>query len=186
MTGAVRKQVGSWLYMAPEMTSGLRYTEAVDVFSLAIMLFEALSFRLNVMKLAMGGDPEAISQYAEKVALGHREKIPKSWPAEVRSLLEDAWEQVRCCSSFQTSAPQCSRSNGIIVLRGLYLLDHVMALIHCAHVQSHNCCSYRTCHCHDFAGHACSNQYDCVCRNVNNNWHALTTSAGRQAAHHSG
>ena len=92
-TGAV--QVGSWLYMAPEMVSGDKYSEKVDVYSLAVMLYEALSFRLNVMRLAMGQEPQAISDYAQKVADGHREKVPKNWPEPVRQLLEDAWHQVR-------------------------------------------------------------------------------------------
>jgi serine/threonine protein kinase len=88
-------QVGSWLYMAPEMVAGAKYAEKVDVFSLAIMLYEALSFRLNVMKLAMGREPTAISDYAQGVAQGHRENLPRGWPQEVKSLLQDAWAQVR-------------------------------------------------------------------------------------------
>ena len=86
----------SWLYMAPEMVSGNKYSEKVDVYAMAVMLYEALNFRLNVMKLALGREPKAISDYADEVSKGHREQIPKSWPVEVRSLLEGAWEQV-CC-----------------------------------------------------------------------------------------
>ena len=90
------------MYMAPEMVDSHVYTEKVDVFSLAVMLFEALRGRLNVMRIAMGGDPEAVAEYARKVADGHREPLPSNWPPEVRSLIESAWEQVRtlmCCSA---------------------------------------------------------------------------------------
>lgn len=83
------------MYMAPEMVDGHVYTEKVDVFSLAVMLFEALRGRLNVMRIAMGGDPEAVVAYAQKVAGGHREALPSNWPLEVRLLIENAWEQVR-------------------------------------------------------------------------------------------
>jgi serine/threonine protein kinase len=97
--------------MAPEMVSGDKYSEKVDVYSLAVMLYEALSFRLNVMRLAMGQEPQAISEYAQSVALGHREKIPKNWPEPVRSLIEDAWQQVR--------VPGTSLWSAVLTVRGL-------------------------------------------------------------------
>ena len=91
----VSLQVGSWLYMAPEMVNGHIYTEKVDVFSLAVMLFEALRGRLNILHIAMDGDPAAIAEYAHKVANGHRETVPSNWPAPVKALIQDAWHQVR-------------------------------------------------------------------------------------------
>jgi hypothetical protein len=81
--------------MAPEMVSSHIYTEKVDVFSLAVMLFEALRGRLNVMRIALDGDPKAVVAYAQKVANGFREPLPRHWPHAVTSLIEDAWHQVR-------------------------------------------------------------------------------------------
>ena len=87
-------QVGSWLYMAPEMVTGHVYTENVDVFSMAVMLFEALRGRLNILHIAMDGDPALIAEYAHKVSKGHREPLPSNWPDPIKSLIQDAWHQV--------------------------------------------------------------------------------------------
>jgi hypothetical protein len=81
--------------MAPEMIKGHVYDEKVDVFSLAVMLCETLKARLTVMRIAMGGDPDDVARYAQKVAAGHREPLNKKWPPELISLIEDAWCQVQ-------------------------------------------------------------------------------------------
>lgn len=110
----MRVQVGSWLYMAPEMVTSHQYTEKVDVFSIGVMLFEALRGRLNVTKLAITHDPGSLQDYAESVADGFREDIPSNWPDEVSSLIRDSWHQVRpppCCTGvcFVTvSRPPCA------------------------------------------------------------------------------
>lgn len=81
--------------MAPEMVTSHQYTEKVDVFSIGVMLFEALRGRLNVTKLAITHDPGSLQDYAESVADGFREDIPSNWPEEVSSLIRDSWHQVR-------------------------------------------------------------------------------------------
>lgn len=81
--------------MAPEMIQGHVYDEKVDVFSLAVMLYETLRGRLIVMHIAMEGDPGDVARYAQKVAAGHREPLNKKWPPELSSLIEDAWCQAR-------------------------------------------------------------------------------------------
>lgn len=82
------------MYMAPEMVKGNIYNEKVDVFSLGVMLYEALKGRLTVMRIAMGGDPDDVARYAQQVAAGHREPLHKKWPPELCSLIESAWHQV--------------------------------------------------------------------------------------------
>eukprot|EP00892_Ulva_mutabilis_P002257 jgi/Ulvmu1/12031/UM083_0044.1 len=86
-------KVGSWMYMAPEMVTSHQYTEKVDVFSIGVMLFEALRGRLNVTKLAVTHDPGSLQDYADSVADGFREDIPSNWPEEVASLIRDSWHQ---------------------------------------------------------------------------------------------
>ena len=63
-------QVGSWMYMAPEMVTSHHYTEKVDVFAMSVMLYEALKCRLNVTRIAIGGEPGALKEYADTVASG--------------------------------------------------------------------------------------------------------------------
>lgn len=58
------------MYMAPEMVSSHSYSEKVDVFAMAVMLYEALKCRLNVTRLAVGGEPGALQDYAEQVSQG--------------------------------------------------------------------------------------------------------------------
>lgn len=96
-------QVGSWMYMAPEMVTSHQYTEKVDVFSIGVMLFEALRGRLNVTKLAITHDPGSLQDYAESVADGFREDIPSNWPEDVSSLIRDSWHQARTL----TPTPLC-------------------------------------------------------------------------------
>jgi hypothetical protein len=81
--------------MAPEMVTSHKYTEKVDVFSLSVMIYEALRGRLNVLKLAVTGDPGALETYAHRVASGFREDIPRNWPEDLRRLIQDGWHQVR-------------------------------------------------------------------------------------------
>lgn len=81
--------------MAPEMVTSHQYTEKVDVFSIGVMLFEALRGRLNVTKLAVTHDPGSLQDYADSVADGFREDVPSNWPEEVASLIRDSWHQVR-------------------------------------------------------------------------------------------
>lgn len=58
------------MYMAPEMVNSHHYTEKVDVFALSVMLYEALKCRLNVTRIAMGGEPGALQEYADNVSNG--------------------------------------------------------------------------------------------------------------------
>lgn len=110
-------QVGSWLYMAPEMVNGHKYTEKVDVFAIAVMFFEALRGRLNILHIALDGDPAAVAEYADKVSKGHREPLPTNWPASVKSLISDGWHQV-------TPSTVYSRS---FAVRGYLLLCNLEA-----------------------------------------------------------
>jgi Protein tyrosine and serine/threonine kinase len=83
------------MYMAPEMVSSHHYSEKVDVFAMAVMLYEALKCRLNVSRIAMGGgEPGALQEYADNVSQGFREEIPSNWPPAIIKLIKDAWHQV--------------------------------------------------------------------------------------------
>lgn len=102
--------------MAPEMVTSHQYTEKVDVFSIGVMLFEALRGRLNVTKLAVTHDPGSLQDYADSVADGFREDIPSNWPEEVASLVRDSWHQVRHCRHYGWGAlrglPTCPLARG--------------------------------------------------------------------------
>lgn len=58
------------MYMAPEMVTSHHYSEKVDVFAMSVMLYEALKCRLNVTRIALGGEPGALQEYADTVAGG--------------------------------------------------------------------------------------------------------------------
>ena len=52
-----------------------------------------LNTRVAVIAEA-GYNREMVFNYVEEVAAGFRQPIPKDWPPEVRTLIEDCWHQV--------------------------------------------------------------------------------------------
>lgn len=87
--------VGSWAYMAPEVTLGQPYNEKVDVFSFGMVLFEVLSRKLLLLDEIKEDPRREARAYAERVARGFRPVLPRSWPPALRELLTACWAQVR-------------------------------------------------------------------------------------------
>lgn len=109
------RQVGSLLYMAPELVTSTTYNEKVDVFSFAIIAWELFSGKLLAMKVATqlmgeGGDagPPVLGGAAGEAAAGEagvmryvlrrseqgvREPMPSWWPPPLKDLITRCWAQ---------------------------------------------------------------------------------------------
>lgn len=87
------QQVGSFLYMAPEVLLGAEYNEKVDVFSFGIIMFELFSGYLIFSRTAVKGDEAETLEYAKQVAEGHRESFPGFFPPGLRALIASCWAQ---------------------------------------------------------------------------------------------
>ncbi len=66
-------QVGSLLYMAPEVLIGHVYNEKVDVFAFGIILFELMCGQLLYSRIAVVGEVDSMLVYAQEVRRGHGE-----------------------------------------------------------------------------------------------------------------
>jgi serine/threonine protein kinase len=83
MTG----EIGSYLYMAPEVLQNEPYSEKVDIFSLAIVMFEMFSMiRISAIAAAQGEAKDGLP-YAGWVASGNREPLPNHWPQSLKACL---------------------------------------------------------------------------------------------------
>ncbi|KAI2496392.1 protein tyrosine kinase [Fragilaria crotonensis] len=80
-----QRRVGSPRYMAPESFLGRPYDRSVDVFALAIVLWEVLSLRKCFTKMNY---KDFKAKVMEK---GERPDLEKSWPHGIRSLLQRGW-----------------------------------------------------------------------------------------------
>lgn len=87
MTGTT----GSLAYMAPEVLRGTFYSEKVDVFSLAVVMYELLSYAPMTARVTGEDMVDRMYHYAEKVAGGFRQELPEAWPPQVRALISDSW-----------------------------------------------------------------------------------------------
>uniref|UniRef100_A0A7S3R107 Protein kinase domain-containing protein n=1 Tax=Dunaliella tertiolecta TaxID=3047 RepID=A0A7S3R107_DUNTE len=88
------QQVGSLMYMSPELVRGHQYNEKVDVFSFGIMMFELFNGRLLAMRPEfMTGGEEAVEEYVKGRSNGARDPVPDTWPEEVRQLVHSCWHQ---------------------------------------------------------------------------------------------
>mmetsp|Transcript_1891 Transcript_1891/g.1977 ORF Transcript_1891/g.1977 Transcript_1891/m.1977 type:complete len:415 (+) Transcript_1891:242-1486(+) len=81
MTG----NTGSLRFMAPEVVKRESYTEKVDVYSFAILVWQLARGRTAFPKLSK-------AEFKERVVIGgERPKLDKSWPKEFSALLESCW-----------------------------------------------------------------------------------------------
>lgn len=69
------------------------YNEAVDVFSLGVILYELFSRTLLIYTHTPANDASDCERYAARVAEGYRPKRPKSIPDEVWRIIEACWQQ---------------------------------------------------------------------------------------------
>lgn len=82
MTG----NIGTLAWMAPEMFSGTTYSEKIDVYSFAIVLYE-----LVVREVPFAG--ENAFSLPVQVAKGLRPKIPKNIPKKWVKLITQCWQE---------------------------------------------------------------------------------------------
>jgi serine/threonine protein kinase len=77
--------VGTPLYMAPEMYDDTGYTTAVDVFSFALVLYEAVVGRPVF--------PPTLAPFAlmKKVTMGERADLPQAMDATVKGIITQCW-----------------------------------------------------------------------------------------------
>ncbi|PNW73467.1 hypothetical protein CHLRE_14g632860v5 [Chlamydomonas reinhardtii] len=117
------QQVGSLIYMAPELVTSGSYNEKVDVFSFAVIAYELFNGKLLAMKVAndaayaemgAGGGGAApatppgagagtrsaeqaaqdgVMAYVLRRSGGVREPLPGWWPAELKHLIAACWAQ---------------------------------------------------------------------------------------------
>ena len=70
----------------------------VDVFAFGLIMYELFRMELSIIRLLSRClHPEEmeskLQEYAKKVSTGFRERIPAHWPAGVRELIKDCWNQ---------------------------------------------------------------------------------------------
>lgn len=83
MTG----NTGSLRYMAPEVAKEVPYTEKVDVYSFAIMVWQMARDKLPFKGFSR-------DQFNQQVVKRHeRPKLDKTWPAGFNDLLTACWHQ---------------------------------------------------------------------------------------------
>lgn len=85
-------RTGSLLYMAPEVIRCEQYNEKVDVFSFASVLYELLQGATMMTFISPTPSSQDIDSYMMAVASGFRPTIPDMWPAEIKGLIADCWE----------------------------------------------------------------------------------------------
>jgi serine/threonine protein kinase len=74
--------VGTPQYAAPEQSMGLAYTNKVDVFSFAVVLYEIL-----------GGEPDVSLTFLSRVMKGERLTFPESMSEHTKWLISNCWAQ---------------------------------------------------------------------------------------------
>ncbi|KAL6748455.1 kinase-like domain-containing protein [Haematococcus lacustris] len=86
-------QTGTLMYMSPEMFKEEPYTEAVDVFSFAVVMYELFHRYLMLHAISLEGTDEEVEAYAERVSNGFRPPIAPHLGPEFQSLLQQCWAQ---------------------------------------------------------------------------------------------
>lgn len=87
-------KTGSLMYMSPEMYRNEHtYSEKVDVFSFGVMLYEVIHKYMMFFAISMEGTEEELEVYAKRVSEGYRPPIHADYPNELKSLIEDCWNQ---------------------------------------------------------------------------------------------
>ncbi|KAJ9530986.1 hypothetical protein QJQ45_028871, partial [Haematococcus lacustris] len=106
-THSVTGQTGSLMYMSPEMFRREPYTEAVDVFSFAVVVwafmrpldcpalrrYELFHRYLMVHAISLEGSEAEVEAYAHRVSRGFRPPIAERLGPELSSLLAQCWAQ---------------------------------------------------------------------------------------------
>mmetsp|Transcript_8446 Transcript_8446/g.23497 ORF Transcript_8446/g.23497 Transcript_8446/m.23497 type:complete len:156 (-) Transcript_8446:193-660(-) len=86
------REVGTWIYMAPEMFTSAAYDEKVDVFSFGIVLYELIANAFPYGgRYGFGSGSPVLGAH---VACGERPDasiIPEAAPLAMRELMTQAW-----------------------------------------------------------------------------------------------
>jgi serine/threonine protein kinase len=85
--------VGSPLYIAPEVLEGDGYTTAIDVYSFGIIVYQLVLYSDLSWPWSNGRQPRSMSDLMNSVHNGVRPVIPDSVSAEFRQLMNDCWAQ---------------------------------------------------------------------------------------------
>eukprot|EP00884_Botryococcus_braunii_P023076 jgi/Botrbrau1/9452/Bobra.0252s0073.1 len=87
-------QTGAYMYMSPEMVLFKKYDTATDIFSFGCVMYELYSRTLrSVLLSALHVDPNAVIDYANKVAEGFRPEIQSQVPAGVAEVIRQCWQE---------------------------------------------------------------------------------------------
>ena len=88
-------RTGSLLYMAPEVYRQEKYNEKVDVFSLAVIMYELFSHKPVLLGLCSVSPvtQSSLEQFAVKVAAGARLPIPDTLHPKLAALIADMWQE---------------------------------------------------------------------------------------------
>ena len=81
------------MYMAPEMYREEQYDEKVDVFSWAICAYELCHKYMMIFAISVTGTEEEIMRYAQRVSQGFRPTLREDFPAELKSIIQEAWHE---------------------------------------------------------------------------------------------
>ena len=76
---------GSRRYMAPEVARGEPYNQSVDIYSVAIILWEMLSLKIAFDGYTLESHDVMVAQ------VGERPPMEKSWPEQIKEVLEKSW-----------------------------------------------------------------------------------------------
>eukprot|EP00873_Tetraselmis_striata_P036773 jgi/Tetstr1/457037/TSEL_043700.t1 len=87
MTG----QAGSFTYMAPEVFRGEQYNEKVDVFSLAIIMYELFTGITMSTKLMIAGSVKEFELHAIRTSQGQRLPLPTNLPEDLKRAISEMW-----------------------------------------------------------------------------------------------
>lgn len=87
--GKMTCQVGTLHWMAPEVFAGHDYDESCDVYSYAMVMFEALCQEVPFEDT----DPGLIGQLTSKGVRPNLERVPKDCPKQLKELMMVCWSQ---------------------------------------------------------------------------------------------
>jgi len=98
-TVTLKKQRGTWCYMAPEMLDGVKYSTKADVYSLSMVLWEIITrIVLGTYQRPFGEyrnlNPNSVQISMVAKSLGRRPTIKQKTPAPLEKMICDSWATV--------------------------------------------------------------------------------------------
>eukprot|EP00892_Ulva_mutabilis_P007139 jgi/Ulvmu1/4798/UM020_0083.1 len=94
--------IGRWHddlpYLAPEVLEGGEASPAADCFALGVIMYEVIKRELVSADIAMHADlndlsdEDALRSHVARIVDGERPRVPVSWPAEVKEVIQLCWQ----------------------------------------------------------------------------------------------